>query len=106
MNTLNKKVPPESLGMRLDVWLGTLPEIQTRNQAAKLIEKNKIKVSGVPTLKVKASYRLRGDEEVQIEIDAPVTSHIKPQNIPLEILFEDNDIALVNKPAGLVTHPA
>jgi 23S rRNA pseudouridine1911/1915/1917 synthase len=105
MTTLTKKVQPESLGMRLDVWLGALPEIQTRNQAARLIEKNKIKVSGVPTLKVKASYRLRGDEDVQIEIDAPVPSIHKAQDIPLEILFQDNDLALVNKPAGLVTHP-
>jgi 23S rRNA pseudouridine1911/1915/1917 synthase len=100
------KVPAEALGIRLDVWLSDHPEIQTRNQAARLIEKGKIKVSGVPLLKVKASYRLRGDETVEVEIPPVVQSHFLAQNLPLEILFQDNDVAVVNKPAGLVTHPA
>jgi len=98
-------VSPEAKGTRLDVWLSSIPEIQTRNQAARLIEKNKIRVSGVLPLKVKASYRLRGDETVEIEIPEVQISHLTPQDIPVEILYQDNDVAVVNKPAGLVSHP-
>src|SRR5271168_4604082 len=95
---LSHTVLPEAAGTRLDVWLATIPEIQTRNQAARLIEKNKIRVSGVLPLKVKASYRLRGDEIVEIEIPEPVTSHLAAQDIPIEILYQDNDLAVLNKP--------
>jgi 23S rRNA pseudouridine1911/1915/1917 synthase len=103
---LTHTVPAELAGTRLDIWLATIPEIQTRSQAIRLIEKNKIKVSGILPLKVKASYRLRGGETVDIEIPEPVESLIKAQDLPLEILFQDGDIVVVNKEAGMVTHPA
>jgi 23S rRNA pseudouridine1911/1915/1917 synthase len=103
---LTHVVPAELVGTRLDVWMASLSEIQSRNQATKLIEAQKVKVSGVLPLKVKGSFRLRGGETVEIEIPAPVESYIKAQDIALEILYQDNDIAVVNKPAGLVTHPA
>ncbi len=103
---ISQTVPEDKVGTRLDIWLATIPEIQTRNQAIRLIEKNKIKVTGVLPLKVKASYRLRGGEVVDIEIPEPVSSLIKAQDLPLETIFQDNDIAVVNKQAGLVTHPA
>jgi 23S rRNA pseudouridine1911/1915/1917 synthase len=103
---LTHNVPIESVGTRLDIWLATLPEIQSRNQAIKLVEAHHVKVSGVLPLKVKSSYRLRGGEEIEIDIPEVAESHIKPQNIAVEILYQDNDIAVVNKPAGLVTHPA
>lgn len=103
---IKQQVPESAVGTRLDSWLATLPEIQTRTQASRLIDKNKVKVSGVLPLKVKASYRLRGNETVEVEIPEVVSSTIEPQNIPLEILYQDYDIAVVNKPAGLVTHPA
>src|SRR5438128_865134 len=94
---LTMEVPPEFAGTRLDVWIATFPEIQSRNQAIKLIEGYKVKVSGVLPLKVKASYRLRGGETVEVEIPAVVPSTIIPENIPIEILYQDNDIAVVNK---------
>lgn len=103
---LTKLVNSEAKGTRLDVWLASLPEIQTRNQASRLIEKNMVKVSGVLPLKVKASYRLLGTETVEVEIPTPTPSQFQPEDIPLEILFQDNDIAVINKQAGLVTHPA
>jgi 23S rRNA pseudouridine1911/1915/1917 synthase len=106
MNIITRTVTEVEKGTRLDVWLATLPEVQTRNQAARLIEKNKIKVSGILPLKVKASYRLRGDETIEVEIPAPIQSTLKAQNIPIEILFQDNDIVVINKPSGIVTHPA
>lgn len=93
-------------GERLDAWLSTQPEVGSRTQAARLIEKNLVKVSGVAQLKVKASYRLRGGEEVEVNFPEPTPSHITPENIPIEILYQDYDVAVVNKPAGLVAHPA
>lgn len=104
--TVKYKVPETALGERLDTWLAAQPEITTRTTAAKLIEKNLVKVSGIAQLKVKASYRLRGGEEVEVIIPPPVSSHIKPQDIPIEIIYQDYDLAVVNKPAGMVTHPA
>jgi 23S rRNA pseudouridine1911/1915/1917 synthase len=93
-------------GQRLDMWLGNQEGIESRNQAARLIEKNLIKVSGVPLLKVKSSYRLRGDESVEASIPPANTSGLTAEDIPLEILYQDHDVAIINKPAGLVTHPA
>src|SRR5690242_19801791 len=104
--SLKYTVTMEAAGIRLDAWMATLSEIQTRTQAARLIDKNQVKVSGVLPLKVKASYRLRGEETIEIEIPDPVSSDIQAQNIPLEILHQDYDIVVINKPAGLVTHPA
>ena len=100
------KVPDSVQNERLDTWLASQPDIGSRTTAAKFIEKNLVRVSGVAQLKVKASYRLRGGEEVEVTIPDPVASHIKPQDLPLEILYQDYDLAVVNKPAGMVTHPA
>lgn len=96
---------PEHKGERLDVWLSKFPEIESRSQATRLIEKQLVKVSGVLPLKVKGSYRLRGDEQVDVTLPAPEPSLISPEDIPLDVLYEDNDIVVINKPAGLVTHP-
>ncbi|MBK9293792.1 MAG: RluA family pseudouridine synthase [Oligoflexia bacterium] len=103
---LKYNVTPASSGQRLDVWLGSQPEIQTRTQAARLIDLNKVKVSGVSTLKVKASYRLRGNETIEVEIPPPTSSHIQPEDINFEIIYQDYDVAVVNKPAPMVTHPS
>lgn len=103
---LTYNVTSASSGERLDTWLGAQEKIDTRTQAARLIDLNKVRVSGVPQLKVKASYRLRGDEVVEVEIPDPVASHLQPEDIPVEILYQDYDLAVVNKPAPLVTHPA
>lgn len=99
-------VPSTSAGERLDTWLASQSPVGSRTQAARLIEYNRVKVSGVAQLKVKASYRLRGEEVVEVEIPDPSPSSLVAQNIPIEILHQDYDIVVVNKPAGLVTHPA
>src|ERR1017187_7559264 len=97
MNLLRLKVGLEVKGLRLDQWLATVPEVATRNQGAKLIEKGLVKVSGVAPLKVKASYRLMGNEDIEIQIPPPVSSLIKPQDIAIEILYQDSDLAVVNR---------
>lgn len=99
-------VPGSAAGQRLDVFLATIDQIQTRNQALKYIEKRLVKVSGVLPLKVKASYRLLGNETIEVEIPEIQKSIYEPENIPVEILYQDNDVAVIEKPSGLVTHPA
>ncbi|MCC6276867.1 MAG: RluA family pseudouridine synthase [Oligoflexia bacterium] len=103
---LKFQAEPKDAGLRLDQWLANQQGIESRNQIARLIERALVKVSGVATLKVKASYRLRGDEVVEVEIPPANTSGITPEEISLEILYQDNDLAVINKQAGLVTHPA
>ncbi len=99
-------VPITSAGERLDTWLASQAVVGSRTQAARLIENNRVKVSGIAHLKVKASYRLLGEETIEVDIPEVVASGITAQDIPVEILYQDYDLAVVNKPAGLVAHPA
>lgn len=88
---------------RLDRVLGRHPEIQTRSQAEKIIKDKKILLNGQPP---KASYRVQAGDHFQILVPEEKIKTLEPENIPLEILFEDSDLAVINKPAGLVVHPA
>lgn len=56
--------------------------------------------------RVKSSYKLSANDEVDVELIAPVTTSFQPENIPLDIVYEDDDLIVLNKPAGLVVHPA
>lgn len=89
-------------GIRLDVGvtevLGT-----SRAFVQELIEQEGIKVNGVPK---KANYRVRLHDLIEVEIPAPRESAAAPENIPIEVLYEDEDVLVVNKPQGMVVHPA
>lgn len=102
---LTYTVTSDYAGKRLDVFLANQEEIGSRNQALRLIDHNNVKVSGVPDLKVKASYRLRGDETVSVTVPKAAHSDLESQDIKFEILYQDYDLAVINKPAGIVTHP-
>lgn len=93
----------EQGGLRLDKWLSSLEFIPSRSRAAELIARGLVTKGGKP---LKASYRLQSDDRIAIEIPAPVSSELQPLDAPLDLLFEDEDIVVVNKPAGLVVHPA
>lgn len=95
-------VPQEAHGRRLDQWLVLqLPEA-SRVRIRRLVEQEKILVNGAPA---KPSLRLRGGEEVTLagKITLPPLKAF-PEDIPLDILYEDESIAVVNKPAGMVVH--
>lgn len=98
-------VPLESVGLRLDVVLSRLAEfIPSRAFAQKLIDCGAVTVSG----KIRrASWKLLDGETIQINSSAlrPAPSIPNPQKIDLNVIFEDDDILVVNKPAGLVVHP-
>ena len=93
----------EFAGERIDRFLSCRLEELSRSYIQKLIKEGHVKV-GEKT--VKANYKLCAGDEVSIEIPDASEPDILPENIPLDILYEDSDILVVNKPKGMVVHPA
>jgi 23S rRNA pseudouridine1911/1915/1917 synthase len=96
-------LPSEMSGLRLDKALALMSEVSSRSQAALLIENNHVWVNGKMA---NASYILQSRDILEVEIAPPPPTDLVAWNHPLEIVFEDNDLIVVNKPAGLVVHPA
>lgn len=96
-------VPESAKGTRLDKFIGTVSEVQSRSRAIQLIEAGGVLVNG---LLVKPSYVLKGNEAVKIEIPELRSEALQPLELDLEILFEDDALLVLNKPPGLVVHPA
>ncbi len=97
------KAGDESAGKRLDVYLAETLDGLSRSRAAKLIDDGYVSVDGK---KSKGSYKIRGDETVSVEIPEARPADAPAQKIPLDIIYEDDDIIAVNKAAGMVVHPA
>jgi len=93
-----------SLGGRLDVTLVTQVPDFSRSRLQQLIRSGYVKVNG--EVVVKPGFRLDGGESVEVIIPPPIPSTLKAESIPLDIVFENEDIMLVNKPAGMVVHPS
>ena len=89
-------------GKRLDVYLAESGDM-TRSAAQKLIAGEYVTVNDRIPAK---NYRLRVGDEVECELPEPVSSDAIPQNLPLDIVYEDSDLLVVNKPKGMVVHPA
>lgn len=100
MNIINTE--KEDTGKRIDVFLSEETDI-TRSAIQKYIEQGHINVNGDPTQK---NYKLRTGDIIYMDIPEPAEIDILPENIPLEILYEDKDVIVVNKPQGMVVHPA
>lgn len=92
----------EHAGLRLDAFLSADGGL-TRSQAARLIEEGRVCVNGRAAAK---SARLAGGETVTVDIPEVRDTALVPQDIPLEVVYEDEDVIVVNKPKGLVVHPA
>ena len=92
----------EHAGIRLDAFLSADGAL-TRSQAARLIAEGRVRVNGRPAAK---SARLSGGETVTVDVPAPRETALTPQDIPLDVVYEDDDVIVVNKPTGLVVHPA
>ncbi|KYH29792.1 MULTISPECIES: RluA family pseudouridine synthase [Clostridium] len=96
-------VDEEYVNFRLDVFLSKKYEDKSRSYIQKLIEEEKIKVND----KIKKSnYKLRLNDVITVNIPETQELVVEPENIPLNILYEDEDIIVVNKPQGMVVHPA
>lgn len=96
-------ISSEAAGQRLDSYLAAQELDLTRSRIQGLIDSGKILVNGFPT---KPSHKVKPGETIKIEIPPPKKSPILPENIPLEVVYEDQDLLVINKPAGMVTHPA
>lgn len=93
----------DDAGTRLDKWVAALDSGLTRTAVQKLIEDGEILVSGSTVPK---NYKLRAGDRVSVNIPEPVELDAVPENIPLDIVFEDESLLVVNKPKGMVVHPA
>ena len=95
-------VSDEETGERIDSFLSGKTDF-TRTRIQQLIKDRNITVNGKPT---KSSYKIEENDEIIIEVPEVETTEIKPENIKIDIVYEDSDIAVINKQAGLVVHPA
>src|SRR5678816_1871629 len=100
---LTFNIGPDQAGTRLDTYLASQIEGWSRARLQRLIENEDVLVNGkVP----KPSYKLREADQIEVELVAAPTDLFTPENIPLDIVYEDETLVVVNKPAGLVVHPA
>ena len=101
--TLSFNCTEEMLGQRLDKALALRPEVETRSRASRLIEDGLVQVNGRIA---KPSLILKADDQVEIRLPEVEPTNIVAYNLPLDILFEDEHLIVLNKPSGLVVHPA
>lgn len=97
------EIKPEDQGLRLDVFLSRTNPDLSRNSIQKWIKDGYVLVNG---LNAKPNYRISGAEQISFQQPEPVAVQIQAEDIPLDILYEDEDILIVNKPKGMVVHPA
>ncbi len=106
MNEMKKlffTVTEEMEEERVDKVLPELIDSLSRSYIQQLIKEGRLEVNGRP---VKANYRVRSRDEIRLELPPAIEPDIRPENIPLDILYEDEDVLVVNKPKGMVVHPA
>jgi 23S rRNA pseudouridine1911/1915/1917 synthase len=99
---LSLTVSPEEAGQRLDAYLASVTEL-TRSAAVRLIEEELVTVNGKSPNK---KEKVKAGDTVNVSLPEPEPDVAVPQNIPLDIIYEDEDILVVNKPCGMVVHPA
>jgi 23S rRNA pseudouridine1911/1915/1917 synthase len=100
--TLEFTTEPEDAGARLDVFLSEQIEDWSRSRLKKLIDDGDVLVDGKT---IKSSYKLREKDKITVELAERDSDSFEPEDIPLDIVFEDEYIVVVNKPAGMVVHP-
>ena len=103
MENLTLQANKEDAGTRVDAWLAAHAEGLTRSAAARLLEEGQVTWAGKALAK---NYKLTGAETLELSLLEPEPVDAAPQDIPLDIVYEDGDVIVVNKPKGLVVHPA
>ena len=96
-------VKDDEVGKRIDSYISNKDNEISRVAVQRLIKNDKILVNGKST---KASYKVQENDNIKVEEEKPKEISLKPQDIPVEIIYEDKDIIVVNKPKGMVVHPA
>ena len=100
--SLNFQIETEDAGKRLDAFLSGKIEGWSRSRLQRLIDDGDVSVN---ENQAKSSYKLRADDVVEIELTELPAKSYAPEDIPLEIIHEDESLAVINKPAGMVVHP-
>ena len=100
---MDLKIGPEHAGLRLDAFLASQIDGWSRARLQKLIENEDVLVNQKPS---KPSYKLRDGDDIDVELTAAPATAFTPENIPIDIVYEDDTLVVVNKTAGLVVHPA
>ncbi len=103
MENIKIKVKENDKNIRLDKFLSNKLQDLSRSYLQKLLKKNYIKVNHE---KVKKSYKISVGDDILVKIPPPEKTDIKPKKMDLDIIYEDQNIIVINKPAGLVVHPA
>ena len=93
----------ENYSGRVDAYIPKACPDLTRSRAAQLIADGAVCIDGKP---VKASFKVQGGEKIDIDFPPPIDTDAKPEDIPLDIVYEDDDLIIINKPQGMVVHPA
>ncbi|KEZ88865.1 pseudouridine synthase [Clostridium sulfidigenes] len=103
MDFKNYTIEEENVGKRLDLFVSENEVDMSRSFVQGIIEKQQVKVNG--QIK-KSNYKLRIGDQVQVELAEPVELQVEAENIPLDIIYEDSDVIVINKPQDMVVHPA
>lgn len=103
METRAIQVNETGAGVRTDAYLASADLGLTRSAAARLLEEGRVRCAGRTLAK---NHRLTGGETLELELPEPESTDVSPQDIPLDVVYEDADVIVVNKPKGLVVHPA
>jgi len=100
--TLQFEVSVEQAGQRLDRFLAAQLSEMSRTRIQSLMEEGRVRIDGAP---MKPSYRVEAGAVVQVDLPPPPAAGVEPETLPLEILYEDDDVAVVNKHSGMIVHP-
>lgn len=103
MSIIRLEAEADYLGERIDKYLGAVLEGRSRSYVQKLIQAGAVLVNESV---VKASYRVEEEDRIEVEMPEPEKLHLEAENIPLSVLYEDQDLLIVDKPKGMVVHPS
>lgn len=103
MNSFEYSISEKYLGVRIDKWLCEQDIELTRSAIQKLIDDGNVLVN---SKKVSKNYKLKGEDFIEVSIPEPVELDVIAQDLPVEIVYQDDDLLVVNKPKGMVVHPA
>ena len=103
MNKITFTVDDENEGIRIDKWICGQDCDISRSMLQKLLGDGKVSVNGRSAVK---SYQVKSGDDIVIDVPEPVELSAAPENIPVDIVYEDDDLLVVNKPKGMVVHPA
>jgi len=96
-------VPDDSHGVRLDLFLASVLGTQSRSQIQRLIKGGQVRVAG---REAKANQPVKIGQAISVDLPEPIDPIPRPEALPLAVVYQDNDLAVVDKPAGMVVHPA